>query len=107
MADPRENIPVIFGVSGTTKQYSGSVGTSPSSVPAIAGDPIKTCIVKNGETIGNRRLLFSIDGTGLVFHSLGPNEWLSYPIRGGITQIQVKANIPTVQYEIIINTEPA
>ncbi len=91
---------------GSTSQFAGSVSTSVTNVPSSAGDPIATCLIRNAETSGNKRLLYCIDGSGTVFHSLGPGEWISHPLKGNITQVKVKASYSNVNYEVTLNREP-
>jgi hypothetical protein len=91
---------------GSTQQFAGSVNTSVTNIPSVAGDPIASCLIRNAETSGSKRLLYSLDGTASVFHSLGPGEWISYPTKGNVSQIQIKGSVSSVNYEVTLNREP-
>lgn len=93
-------------LAGSTAQYASTVGTSPVSLPAVAGDILAYALVRCGtdNTPNNKRLLYSFDG-GVTFGTLSPGEFVGWPLRGGVTQIQVKGNTAAVAYEVLLNFE--
>lgn len=92
-------------LSGSTAQFSSTVGTAPVSLPPVAGAIIAYALVRCGsDNSQSKRLLFSFDG-GVTFGSLTPGEYVGWPLRGGVTQIQVKGNVTGVDYEVVLNHE--
>lgn len=91
---------------GSTSQYAGTVGTTPIQVPAIAGNPIATALVRcANQTPTSRRLLYSFNG--ITYHSLSPGEFILWPLKGNVTQIYLQGNTADVQYEVTLNQEPS
>jgi hypothetical protein len=91
---------------GTTDQFSGSVGTSNANVPASAGNVIAEALVRcSSDQANSRRLSVSFDG-GTTFLVLSPGEFVGWGTKGGLTQIVIKGNVASVDYEVILNREP-
>lgn len=91
---------------GTTSQYSGTATTSPTSVPAIAGNAIAECLVRCASSNAvTKRLQVSFDG-GTTYMTLSPGEFVGWSLKGGVTQIQLKTPASTTDYEIVLNREP-
>lgn len=85
---------------GTTASYSGSATTSPSLVPAVAGNAIKEILLKNESS--SIAVLVSLDG-GSTYFSIPAERTLSVdPVRGDITQVLVKTLSGTASYSSII-----
>jgi hypothetical protein len=91
---------------GSTDTFTGSVGSTPISVPASAGGDIALVSVKQpmGVPPYNKILYFSLDG-GTNWHVLQQGEGAIWPLRGAIKQIQIKGNVAGVAYEVILNRE--
>lgn len=90
---------------GTTLQLAGSVGTTSTAFPTVAGDPIATALIRCPEqTPNSRRLLYSFDNS--TFHTLSPGEYIGWSLKGNLTQVYLKGNVASVNYEIILNREP-
>ena len=90
---------------GATKQFIGSVGTTSTAVPAVAGDFIATALIRCPQQTPNTRILFySFDN--VVFTKLSPGEFIIWPTKGNLTQIFIKGNVASVDYEVILNREP-
>jgi len=91
---------------GNTVQASGTVGTTPVSIPASPGPPISEFLIQcpeNQSDIDNR-LLVSVDATNfLTLHPSG--HWAWTPKGDSVTQLTVKGNQAGVDYEIVYNTE--
>jgi len=98
---------VVTALGGTigateTLQFSGTVGTSPISLPSVAGGALVTVMVScKVQTPSSRRLQFSLDG-GTTFFTLTPGSMVGWEPKA-ITQIQIKGNVAGVEYDVIIN----
>lgn len=91
---------------GTTDTFIGSVGTSPTLVPAAAGFAIEEFSIRCAvDQPRNRRLEFSLDGVNYARLKVG--EAREEEPRGGtVTQIWIRAagsGVTTVNYEIFLN----
>jgi|WetSurMetagenome_2_1015567.scaffolds.fasta_scaffold199831_2 hypothetical protein len=92
---------------GTTTQYTGTVGTSAISIPTVAGTGIAECLIRcPTQSPNTRRLSYSFDG-GTTFSILSPGEYIGWSLKGSPTQIKIKGNVASVDYEVILNREPA
>lgn len=90
---------------GATNQYNGSVGASPVSIPAFAGNVISEVIIQNTSVGVLQILQVSLDG-GANYFSLRRNSHLGWSVKGYQTQIRIRsANAFSVNYEAIINFE--
>ena len=86
---------------GSTQVFTGTATTTPSNVPAVAGNAI------SGVGIVARRgnLEVSFDG-GLTFWPFEQTrESLTWDVKGRITQLVVRTSSGSVDYRIIINFE--
>jgi hypothetical protein len=91
---------------GTTSQFVGSVGITAISIPTVATTAISEIMVRcPNQTPNSKRLLFSFDG-GTTFQTLAPGEFIIWSLKGSLTQIQIKGNVATVDYEVLLNQEP-
>lgn len=91
---------------GTTSQFVGTVGTTPISVPAVAGKPIAEVLVRApSQTPPSIRLQYSFDG-GSNYSDLAPGEFVGWSLKGSITQVLIKGSTAGVLYEVIMNREP-
>lgn len=94
-------------VTGETRQYVGTVGTTAIDLPPapIAGRFVAE-VMFNTQELGaqNQRLLYSYDG-GVTFQSLKRNTILGWFVRGQQTGIKIKANTGTVNYDVTVNFE--
>lgn len=89
---------------GSTKQYSGTLDPGVTLVPDVAGEIIKTVLIRcPTQTPQSNRLLYSIDG-GSIYHTLSPGEFIGWSLRGAQTQIQLQPNQAGVAYEVTVNT---
>lgn len=85
-----------------TLQFAGNVGTTPTLLPAVAGNDIKQVIVScRVQTPSTKRLLFSLDN-GTTFFTLTPGSMVGWEPKD-IQQIQVKGNVASVDFDVIIN----
>lgn len=98
-------VPASASESGSTVLYTDSVGTSAVLVPAVAGDRILSFSARCGTANpGTRRMEVSIDG-GTNFWVLRPGEDVGGDLAGNITQIWVRAQANTLDYEVAVTTE--
>ena len=89
---------------GSTQTFTGTVGTSVVNVPSSAGAVIFEALIRCPSQTPQSRILYAcFDGSGTNFHALKPGEFISMSIRGGLKQMQVKANGAGVEYEITLN----
>lgn len=93
---------------GSLTMHSGTVGTSPVSLPAVAStDLIEVSIYLPWDAVpASKRLLYSFDG-GVTFFTLEPGDSIDKTLRGGIKQIQIKGSVASVEYEVTIDKELA
>ena len=96
----------VSDVLGTTDSYIGSVGTTSTAVPSVAGTPIEEMSIRCAiDQTANKRLEFSLDNTNWARLAVG--EAREEEPRGGtITQIWIRAagsGVTTVNYEIFLN----
>lgn len=105
-SDQLDTVIELLGGTGSgdqaTLQFEGSVGTTPTSLPAVAGNDITQVIVScRAQTPTSKRLLFSLDN-GTTFFTLTPGAMVGWEPKD-IQQIQVKGNVAGVQFDVIIN----
>lgn len=90
---------------GTTTQLTGTVGITAVQVPATAGNPIATALIRCPEQSPvTKRLSWSIDD--ITYHTLGPGEFIAWSLKGNITQLYLKGSVAGVNYEVVLNREP-
>ena len=90
---------------GSTTQYVGSVGTGSTAVPSSAGYFISSAIIRcPNQTPVTRTLSWSVDNS--TFHVLAVGEFIGLSIKGNKTQIYLKGNVASVNYEVVLNREP-
>jgi len=58
------------------------------------------------QTPATVKLFYSIDA-GTTFLELLPGEAIMWPLKGAITQIQVKGSVAGVAYEVLLNLDQA
>lgn len=86
---------------GSTIVYSATATTTPANVPASPIGVISGFLVDN---TGANEMQVSMDG-GTTFKTIAKREFLSWNVKGCITQLVVKTPSATTTYEIIINHE--
>jgi hypothetical protein len=91
---------------GTLTMHSGTVGTTPISLPASATtDLIEVSIYLPSNSVpSSKQLLYSFDG-GVTFFILQVGESINKTLRGGIKQIQIKGTTASVEYEVTVEKE--
>ena len=89
---------------GSSKLFTGTVGTTPINIPSSPGGKIASVEVYCPKQALNRVLSFSIDD-GTTYQDLEPVEGQYLQLRGGLTQIKIKGNVAGVQYQIYMNRE--
>lgn len=89
---------------GDTIDFAGTVGTSPTAFPASPGNPITFFLVVCPDQLNTRRLYWSLDD--VTYHELTPGGYIGFPPKGNKTQIYLKGNAASVNYELIMNREP-
>ncbi|MEM4359727.1 MAG: hypothetical protein QXT45_04305 [Candidatus Bilamarchaeaceae archaeon] len=94
---------------GQTRQYSGTVGTTPIYVPALPSIfGIDAFLIRcPPQSPNSRRLQFSLNG-GANWMTLGVGEYVGWSPRRDssnnlITQVMIRGNSANVEYEILIN----
>lgn len=85
---------------GSTVVYSGTANSTPANVPSSAGAVISGVGVDN---TGSESMQVSFDG-GTTYKTVNKKTFLSWNVKGRITQIQVKSTNGTT-YEAILNFE--
>ena len=89
---------------GETVAFSGTVGTTAVSVPAVAGNAIQSVLIDNNNTDPSKDLLVSFDG-GTTFKTYQANSTAGQIVKGNITQLEVKGAVAGVTYEFLLNIE--
>ncbi len=89
-------------LAGVTQQFAGSVGLTEAPFPDPSVGVIRTVLIRCPNQNNARRLLYSLNG-GSVFHSLAPGEFIGWSLRGSQSQILLKGNGATVDYELTVN----
>ena len=93
---------------GETLQYSGSVNQTGIFLPTVAGNPIDHVSIRNAiDQPFASRLEFSYDG-GTNWCKLAVGEARDDELRGGITQIKIRAAgaLTSCNYEVILARGP-
>lgn len=96
-----ENDGEIKDNEGSTVAYSGTATTTAANVPATAGNIISGALVEN---TGSNDLEVSYDG-GTTYYTLLKKQFVSWDIKGEITQLVVKTPTGTTTYQALINFE--
>lgn len=92
---------------GKSRQYAGTVGTTPILVPAVAGDKLEIAIIRcPRQSPVTRSLLWSIDN--VTYHQLSVGEFVGWEFRDNgagapITQLYLKGSVANVSYEMLVN----
>jgi hypothetical protein len=86
---------------GSTVIFSGTATTTPANVPSVAGNVISGAGISN---TGSVNLRVSFDG-GSTFTTVEKKTFLSWNIKGQVTQIVVETLTGSTTYEIIANLE--
>lgn len=91
---------------GSTDHFNGTVGTSSVAIPASAGNVISEVLIRNPKSNSILKdLLVSFDG-GTTFFTISRNDYLVWGPRDNLTQIYIKGNLASTDYEIIMNRLP-
>ncbi len=106
VSDQLDTVIELLGGTGVgddeTLQFAGSVGTTPTLLPTVAGNDITQVIIScRVQTPSTKRLLFSLDN-GTTFFTLTPGSMVGWEPKD-IQQIQVKGNVASVDFDVIIN----
>lgn len=91
---------------GSLAMYSGTVGTTPISLPASATtDLLEVSVYLPSDSVPvSKCLLYSFDG-GVTFFKLCVGDSIEKTLRGGIKQIKIKGTTASVEYEVTIEKE--
>lgn len=93
----------IVDSKGSSLSYVGTVGTIATSLPTVAGNRINGFFIRcPNQTPVTRTLSYSID-SGVTFLVLNTGEAIMWPLKGSITQLQIKGSVAGVSYEMILN----
>ena len=91
---------------GSTIQQSGTVGTTPISIPDPAQTPIGEFIIQCPEDQDlENRLMVSLDGGSNWLTIYPSGHWAWTPKGQSIDQLTVKGNQAGVEYEAVLNLE--
>lgn len=92
---------------GSSVQYTGTVGTSPTAFPTVAGFEIDSVFVLCDKQTGLANYIeVSLDNQ-TTWQKLYVGEWIRGQVKGGLKQIHLKANTAGVQYRMNIEFEAA
>lgn len=91
---------------GSTSHYSGTVGTTPTTIPAVSNKVISSFWIENNANLNtpNKLLEFSCDG-GTSYTQLHIGESMIWSPKGYINQIYIRGNVAAVAYRSIVNYE--
>jgi hypothetical protein len=90
---------------GTTSSFVSTVGTTAINVPGAASGRISEFYIHNPASNSASTIIqFSIDG-GTNYHSLPWNSAITWTPKGNVTQIKIKANAASKNYEALLNIE--
>lgn len=93
---------------GQTRQYSGTVGTTPINIPSSPFRSIDSFLLRcPNQSPTSRRIEFSLNG-GVNWMTLGVGEYIGWSPRkdssgNDIVQILIRSNTAGTAYEAIIN----
>jgi hypothetical protein len=91
-------------ITGSTLNYSGTVGVSAINIPTSANKVISEVLFKCPyQTPLTIRCQISFDGT--TYFDLMPGEFIGWSTKGFMKQFKVKANQAGVSYQAIVNYE--
>ena len=89
---------------GTSVVISGTVSTTPESLPSVAAGIISEFNIECMESnAANETLLVSFDGTN--FKTLQRGDSWTWTPKGNLTQITIKGSTASVDYEAVLNRE--
>jgi hypothetical protein len=92
-------------LSGSTSHFSGTIGTTSTTIPAVANKVISEVFFKcDNQTPIAKQCLISFDA-GVSWLSIGIGEAIAWSVKGRIKQIRVKASTAGVTYQGLINYE--
>jgi len=96
----------IQDLDGETIHYSSTVGTTPITVPSVAGKIISEFWIENSldNSPVTKRLEFSCDG-GVTYTSLRLGESMNWTPKGRIRLLYIKASAASTSYSMIVNYE--
>jgi hypothetical protein len=90
---------------GSSTQFTSTVGTSPVSLPSIAGNAIQEITIYNPQTNPKSAILYVSWDAGVTFRQIPwGSEW-GKTLKGRKTQIQIKASAAATNYEVTIDFE--
>jgi hypothetical protein len=95
----------IQDLDGTTVVVNGTVGTSNTNLPTVAGGIISEfnieCLESNSLS---QTILVSFNGTD--FKTLQPGDSWTWTPKGNLTQLIIKGGAASSAYEAVLNREP-
>ena len=89
---------------GSTDHFNGTVGTTPVSVPSVAGNIIQSVLISNTNNAFSKTILVSFDA-GTNFFTIPRRGSLAAKVKGALTQIQIKGGAAGTDYEILMHRE--
>ena len=95
----------IEDLQGTTTHFTGTVGTTITALPTVAGNIISEVMFQcPTQTPRTNRCKISFDG-GTGFFTLRPGTIIAWSAKGEIKQIHIQGNVAGVSYDIMMNRE--
>ena len=92
-------------LSGESKHFNGTVGTTPISIPSSPDKVISEVLFKcPAKQTGTRNCFISFDA-GTTFFDLEEGEYVAWSYKGRQKQIQVKGSAAGTAYQVLINFE--
>ncbi len=93
---------------GTTDEYPGTLGTSWTPIPSVAGTRIQNFTVYNDvDNSITETIEISLDGGTTVLDKLYPSGHLSRTVKSNQRQIWIKGASVSVKYYVTLNRESA
>jgi hypothetical protein len=91
---------------GTTDSYNGTVGTSLTAIPTVAGNIIQeACVICEPDQHINYYIdIYTDGGTNFIARIYSGGAWSS-ELKGGKTQIHIKGSAASVKYQINLDRE--
>lgn len=86
--------------SGRSQAFNGTASTTVANVPAVAGEAISQLLLY----VDGKNVEVSFD-SGTSFFLMPDNGVLSWDVKGGITQVQIRTSSGTTDYSMLINFE--
>jgi len=91
---------------GTVTHFSGTATTTPAQVPSSPSTVISELLIRNTNTQGLAKLQVSFDG-GTAYFDIDAGDTLIWGPKGEIGSIYIRSSSGSVNYQILMNREPA